>query len=108
RGEVHVLAALLGGVEGFVGRFVVDELPSTFLDAAERRVGTGRVQTLGEEGAPIERQELAERGDDIVEGVGLKGGRAAGAAMEEPAEVVERTMTVGFGAQGRIHVEPQE
>ena len=66
------------------------------------------IQTRQQKVAPVEGRDVVQRRHDIVEPVGLDGGRRAGRAVKPLAEIVERTHAAAQFANLRVRVEPDQ
>src|SRR6185295_14176950 len=94
--------------DALVRRLVVDQPPAVRLDASERRPRLDLLDAVAEEAAPIERRDVVESGNDLVERVGTERGLAALPAVEAAAEVVERAAALGLPADRGVGLQPDE
>ncbi len=88
--QVGKFAGGFGGLEHVRNRVGVAQPPAGALDAAERRTGIGGIDARLEERPPIIGRNAVERAQHVVECVWHDLGRAAFAAEELLAEIVER------------------
>src|SRR5580704_9339987 len=100
------MKAGLGAAFHFRLSFVVDELPSTALDSAERGAGTMIAEALGPEAAPILSYHLVQWRNDIIEGVSLHHRPGAGRAVEELTEIVDGFRALALLTDNDINPEP--
>ena len=80
-----------------VGLVGINEFPAAVRDAAERRVRSDRVHARIQKTTPVMRRDFVERVDYVLERVTLDRESRILAAMEAPAEIVEREFAVASG-----------
>src|SRR5204862_2502084 len=105
-GGVHAL--MVTALDVFIRRVVVDESPSAASNAVEWSTRRHLINARSQERLPVVRRHLVQRRDDVVEGIRLDSGRAALAAMEDVAEVLDGFLGVRELADGSVDVEPNQ
>src|SRR5262245_7098874 len=91
-----------------VGLVGVNKFPAAVCDAIERRVWIDRVYARIQKTTPIVWCDFVERVYYIVERITSDCRASVLAAMEAPAEIVERKFAVASCSDQHIRVEPDQ